>query len=84
MTTRHQAAVQAATLAQFDTTGDRVRAILAAAEDQDRANGILRMTAESLRELSDSAWKKGYQACYEGKQRHSPYQAPRTSSAPEA
>lgn len=75
--------LQAATLAQFDTTEDRVRAILAAAEDHDRANGILRLTADSVRELSDSAWKKGYQACYEGQQRHSPYQAPRARSTPE-
>lgn len=81
---RLRAAVRADNLAQFNTQSDRLAAVLAAVEDHDRANGILRLTAESVRKLSDSAWKKGYQACYEGQQRHSPYQAPRPSSAPEA
>lgn len=79
MTSRLQAAVQADNASQFDTQADRLRAIIAAIEDHDRANGILRLTAESVQELSDGAWKKGYQACYEGKQRHSPYAAPRAS-----
>lgn len=74
MTSRHKTAVQADTLAQFDTQDDRVRAILAAADNHDQDNGIIRLTADSVRELSDSAWKKGYQACYEGQQLHSPYQ----------
>ncbi|NSX37161.1 hypothetical protein HTS88_12205 [Pseudarthrobacter oxydans] len=80
MTLRLQAALRADNESQFDTQEDRVRAIIAAVEDHDRADGILRLTAESVRELSDSAWKKGYQACYEGQQRHSPYQAPRAGS----
>lgn len=83
MTSRLQAAIRADNQSQFDTQADRMRAILAALDDHDRANGVLRLTADSVRELSDSAWKNGYQACYEGKQRHSPYQAPRTSPAAE-
>lgn len=63
MTSRLQAGVQAANLAQFNTQSDRLAAVMAAVEDHDRANGILRLTADSVRELSDSAWKKGYQAC---------------------
>ena len=37
-------------------------------------------SAEYVRAIQDDAWKKGYQACYEGRQRHSPYQAGRETA----
>jgi hypothetical protein len=82
--TRQRAAVQADTLAQFNTHSDKVAAVLAAADAYDSGQGILRIKAEELQQIRDDAWKRGYDHCREGNQRHSPYQAPRTSSAPEA
>jgi hypothetical protein len=32
--------------------------------------------AELIRRLREQAWAEGYQACYEGKQRHNPYKKP--------
>jgi hypothetical protein len=82
--TRQRAAIQADTLAQFATHKDRVAAVLAAADVYDHAQGILRITAEELQQVRDDAWKRGYDHCREGNQRHSPYQAPRTPPAPGA
>jgi len=31
--------------------------------------------AEALEDAADDAWKRGYDACREGQQRHSPYRA---------
>jgi hypothetical protein len=70
--------------AAFDTLGhepvsrEEMRAAIAAAlaaTPHPPADAAAK--AEMVRSIQDDAWKRGYQACYEGRQRHSPYQAQR-------
>lgn len=56
---------------------DYDRASLEMAQDdfyQDREPVTLEeIRSENLRVIRDDAWREGYEACYRGEQKHSPY-----------
>lgn len=54
---RLKAALQADTLAQFDTAADRVAAVLAAADAADASSGIHRITEDAV---FDDLWGRQY------------------------
>jgi hypothetical protein len=54
---RLKAAVQADTLAQFDTAADRVAGVLAAADGADASNGVHRVTEEAV---FDGLWGRQF------------------------
>ena len=54
---RLKAALQADTLAQYDTHKDRVAAVLAAADSVDASSGVHRITEE---EVFDDLWGRQY------------------------
>lgn len=54
---RLKAALQADTLAQFDTATDRVAAVLAAADAEDASSGIHRITEDAV---FDDLWGRQY------------------------
>jgi hypothetical protein len=54
---RLKAAVQADTLAQFDTAADRVAGVLAAADGADATNGVHRITEDSV---FDELWGRRF------------------------
>lgn len=53
----------------------RIGYILEAADAHDAANKMVRVSWDDLKAVRDDAWKRGYEACREGKQKHSPYSA---------
>lgn len=63
------------TEAVWDSHYEFMEEALAAADGYDSAHGIRRISSDDLQAIRDDSWQRGYEACREGKQKHSPYRA---------
>lgn len=79
-----QARSDAAIMHESLEPADYAEIAWASARDVPALIAEVRALRAQLREVQDDAWKRGYDACKTGEQRHSPYRAVKSSEVGEA